>query len=442
MLKNLFLLNLLCLNFSFAVPPYSEKISFKLGKEASEVSFTAPGHLKNNLKHHVEYSQKHLKDRKFDYRINKLENLITHCDSGFISFFLTLFKKQEFFQAIWSHIASNYRPKDLKNLPLKKNNVLDSIGSIMKAIELKEVKSEDSIFGNMLVLFADIFEGYYEDKNDPFFSGFLKHVNLSEDSLPRLPYIVYNDHLDYMQSQILRDSFPEYELKLQELSDEAALKLSKSDEEYLKLKEENRRFVEKMKKERELLPKPESVLDERNPLGCAAGFDLQAPAAGAGGKTGASFDDKLLKELKDMEEKADSKVSGYSKLQPRKSEIASFYSFFLPAKYDAEKTDQFVSFFGIDSRKFYEMIEDVLEKNTKAKKKKASKIEDKIESFFGQSVFNKGSARHYKIALANKEYDLYLHKDHAGTQGWQTSANYALIYFLDALKSDFEKSLD
>ena len=94
------------------------------------------------------------------------------------------------------------------------------------------------------------------------------------------------------------------------------------------------------------------------------------------------------------------------------------------------------------SRKFYEMIEDVLEKNTKAKKKKASKIEDKIESFFGQSVFNKGSARHYKIALANKEYDLYLHKDHAGTQGWQTSANYALIYFLDALKSDFEKSLD
>ena len=432
MFKNLFLLSLLISNFSFAVPPYRKEIVF----DSKEWCVSSPGYVKPAYEMKVDYDRSYAKTSKFDYELNRLSGDYQKIDKLFLFFYQNSFLFFYFVNEIKDHLVLNYSIEQLENL-----NINASRKPFLKAVrvfyEKKEATGKD-FFSSAFLVLSLLFEEYYKNNNDPFFKSILMQINLSEDYFPRLPHIVYCDHLDYMQSQILRFSFSDYELKLQELSDEAALKLSKSDEEYLKLKEENRRFVEKMKKERELLPKSESVLDERNPLGCAAGFDMQAPAAAAGGRTGASFDDNLLKELKAMEEKADSKVSGYAKLQPRKAEVIKFYSFLLPKQYNADKADQFFSHFKIETKKFYDMIEDVLEKDAKAKKKKAKKIEARIEDFFGQSVFNKGAARHYKITLVNKEYDLYLHKDHAGSQGWQTSASYALIYFLNSLKEDFE----
>ena len=300
----------------------------------------------------------------------------------------------------------------------------------------------DEEFAYFLSMFS-ILESLYlnsDSKRSVLYEALFFLTGQKFDELVVLDHIRYANSFDYAKTQFFRIFLIPYDQKLLEINEALRVEKEKIEkrifgqsqslETYSKEHRENR-----VKKMEEAEKASLGVKLSLGP-GCAAGFDVQAPAAAAGGRTGVGFDAKLVEE--NMESTADSKVSGYSKLQPRKPEIISFYSFLLPKKYSADKADQFFSHFKIEPKKFYDMIEDVLEKDAKAKKKKAKKIEARIEDFFGQSVFNKGSARHYKVNLANKEYDLYLHKDHAGSQGWQTSASYALIYFLNSLKEDFE----
>lgn len=267
--------------------------------------------------------------------------------------------------------------------------------------------------------------------------------------LEPLPGIQYTSNFDHAESDFLRIFCAEYDSAIKKFSDNW---LKNEEVKKKELQAERRKQIaenvaralakadaaEKAEKEKALLPAAAPDDEEEGDWDQGKGdWSVKGKQ-----RTGPALEPNVELETEEDKNFQEESPKGFVVAYRNEEALADFS--FLRSE-NEELKDKFIAFLNFNDSKEVDkllgFIVQILEIIETKSTEKANVLENSIIGVFGSHAFSKGSARHYKKDFNGKSVSCILHEDHAGAQGWQTSAFIASVGFLGKLNFNFQEYL-
>jgi hypothetical protein len=313
--------------------------------------------------------------------------------------------------------------------------------------ENKEV-DQQTFYMAILLLLEKIYE---QDESAEIYKRLFLTLMQKTEMLSVLPGIQYTSHFDHAESDLLRILQPVYETMLVRISNNVQAIEAEKNRKYQE--EKRNKIIENVaralaKKAAEEAGAPAAAPDDDDEEGywdqdSKTFISRGRQRTGRALEAGVDFSRDSDQDSKNSQDEG-AAFSHVSHFYYRNEDVIDAFNFLREANNGLKH--QFASFLSFaqakDQDDFLAFIIQVLDIIENKSTQKARVLESAIRNVFGQPFNSNGSERNYRKVFNGQAISLVFHEDHAGAQGWQTSACNGCVQFLGKLNSHFQSYLN